>query len=81
MNNPWREIGFISRPKKHLKVIRIKKRIARRRKIFKQRQKDLIQLHLRNRIKYLIIEHLEYMLADIKTKKKTQISLKENKTK
>ncbi|XP_017015217.2 uncharacterized protein [Drosophila takahashii] len=74
MNNPWREIGFISkqRSKKHLKIIRIKKRIAKSKKTFKLRQKDLIHLHLRNRIKYLIIEHLEYRLADSKTKRKIQ---------
>ncbi|XP_017046775.1 uncharacterized protein LOC108091903 [Drosophila ficusphila] len=68
MNNPWREIGFVSKPKKHLKIIKIKKRIAKHKKTFKQRQNELIELHMRNRIKYLIIENLEYLLSDRKSK-------------
>ncbi|KQS39281.1 uncharacterized protein LOC26526218 [Drosophila erecta] len=78
MNNPWREIGFVSkhRPKKHVKIIKIKKRIAKSKKVFKQRQIELIQLHLRNRIKHLIIEKLERRLADIQTKKGIQKTAK-----
>ncbi|KMZ04318.1 uncharacterized protein LOC27208253 [Drosophila simulans] len=78
MNNPWREIGFISkdRPKKHVKIIRIKKRVAKSKKVFKRRQYELIQLHLRNRIKYLIIENLEKALSESPTKKRIQKSLK-----
>ncbi|XP_032579118.1 uncharacterized protein LOC116801775 [Drosophila sechellia] len=78
MNNPWREIGFISKhkPKKHVKIIRIKKRVAKWKKVFERRQYELIQLHLRNRIKYLIIENLEKALAESPTKKRIQKSLK-----
>lgn len=78
MNNLWREIGFITkrRPKKHVKIIRIKKRVAKSKKVFKRRQYELIQLHLRNRIKYLIIENLEQALAKIQSKKGIQKSLK-----
>ncbi|XP_043655161.1 uncharacterized protein LOC122621382 [Drosophila teissieri] len=78
MNNPWREIGFVSRqrPKKHVKIVKIKKRIAKSKKVFKQRQNELIQLHLRNRIKLLIIETLEQRLADMQTKKRVQKTVK-----
>ncbi|XP_016977814.1 uncharacterized protein LOC108043562 [Drosophila rhopaloa] len=74
MNDPWREIGFVStgKPKKHLPVIQMKKRIKKCRNIFKQRQKELILLHLKNRIMYLIIENLFYRLAKKKPKKRVQ---------
>ncbi|XP_052849104.1 uncharacterized protein LOC128260280 [Drosophila gunungcola] len=79
MNDPWREIGFVSKrkSKNNLQIIQIKKRIAKSRKLFEQRRTELIQLHLRNRIKYLIIENLKYRLAENKRKRKIQKSLKQ----
>ncbi|KAH8343822.1 hypothetical protein KR059_011113 [Drosophila kikkawai] len=64
MNNPWREMGFIAkrRPKVYLKIVRIKKRLKKATKKFKEDREKPIELKLRNRIKKLIIEELEYKL-------------------
>ncbi|XP_017083555.1 uncharacterized protein LOC108116279 [Drosophila eugracilis] len=78
MNSVWREIGFARthKPKKHLRIVRIKKRIAKARKIFNERQNELIQLHFRNRMKSLIIKYLENKLEDYKNMKRIHKSLK-----
>ncbi|XP_020813136.1 uncharacterized protein LOC110187959 [Drosophila serrata] len=67
MNNPWREMGFIAkrRPKVHLKIVQIKKRLNKTTQKFKENREKLIELKLRNRIKKLVIEELENKVNQI----------------
>ncbi|KPU80028.1 uncharacterized protein Dana_GF27629 [Drosophila ananassae] len=70
MTDPWQEFGMhsSSRTRKHAKILQAKKRVARCRKKFRKNQEILMELHLRNRIKKFIIEHLEHKLGMLKGK-------------
>lgn len=75
-------MGFIARrkPRRHLKIVLVKKRLAKCIKKFKKNREELVQLHLRNRIKHLVIEELERRLADVQVSRKDRIRTKTGKS-